>query len=224
MAIFSISTSAVELLIQNPESGMGYQVIRYEGEFVVIFNATIGITLPHLLSNELSATDLELFAGNPDNVAEAPIEQLQLFDRVDLAYSDFQRQFRFSGVPIRSSDIVGRPPPGMLASNRPYPFFRFCSYWRDKRVDPITGDFLPGTYATTYNDLPFVPSGYAAVGRYALPYRTSARWIFPLVTYDKPTLMGTATPNFGQAGGGVEVFFENRAHNAPGNSFMIDAG
>jgi len=203
---------------------MGYQVIRYQGEFVVIFNATIGITLPHLRSSEFSDTDFALFSGNPDQVEIAPMEQLEIFERVDLAFSDFQSQLRFAGVPMNSSEIVGRPPPDMLASKRPHPYFRFCSYWRDKRVDPATGDFLPGTYATTYNDLPFVPSGYAAVGRYALPNPAAARWIFPLVTYDKPGLMGTATPNFGQAGGGVEVFFDNRAHNAPSASFMIDAG
>jgi hypothetical protein len=37
-------------------------------------------------------------------------------------------------------------------------------------------------------------------------------------------MMGTATPNFGQAGGGVEVLFGNGAKNGPGLSFMIDAG
>ncbi len=83
---------------------------------------------------------------------------------------------------------------------------------------------MPGTYATTYSDFHLVPSGFAAVGRYALPNPASARFLFQITTYDRPTFMGTATPNFGQAGGGVEVFFQSQATNAPGASFMIDIG
>jgi len=70
----------------------------------------------------------------------------------------------------------------------------------------------------------FVPSRFAAVGRYALPNPASASYIFHIVTFDRPTLIGTATPNFGQAGGGVEVFFSTGATNRPGTSFQINVG
>jgi hypothetical protein len=44
-----------------------------------------------------------------------------------------------------------------------------------------------------------------------------------IISFDRPTRMGTATPNFGQAGDGVEVLFGNGAKNGSNLSFMIDA-
>ena len=44
-----------------------------------------------------------------------------------------------------------------------------------------------------------------------------------VISFDRPTRMGPATPNFGQAGDGVEVLFGNGAKNGSNLSFMIDA-
>ena len=52
----------------------------------------------------------------------------------------------------------------------------------------------------------FVPSGFAAAGRYNLPNPASSKYISPIVTYKKPNLMGTAAPNYGQAGGVWKCF------------------
>ncbi len=224
MAMLKLSNSTVELLIRQPESGMGYQVIAYRDEVFVVFNATVAIDLRQLLSGKFTDEDLVLFGGNPDHISDARLGELRLFDNVELAFSDFQPEFLVRDVPMRSSEIVRRPPSGLLRSKRPHSYFRFCSYWKDKRVDQSTGNYLPGTYATTFTDLPFAPSGFAAVGRYALPSPASARYVFPIVTFDKPDLMGTAAPNYGQAGGGVEVLFFKGARNAAGRSFMISAG
>jgi hypothetical protein len=57
-----------------------------------------------------------------------------------------------------------------------------------------------------------------------MPNPASAPFVFSILTFDRPTLMGAATPNFGQAGGGVEVLFNAGATNRPGVSFMINAG
>jgi hypothetical protein len=48
--------------------------------------------------------------------------------------------------------------------------------------------------------------------------------VFSILTFDRPTLMVAATPNFGQAGGGVEVLFNAGAAERPGVSFMINVG
>jgi hypothetical protein len=92
----------------------------------------------------------------------------------------------------------------------PMAYFRFSANKADPRVLP-NGDFIAGTYATTYNDLRMVPSGFAAVGRYALPSPLSARYMFMIMTNSVPQLVGTAVPNFGQSGGGVEVLFRSGA-------------
>jgi len=99
-------------------------------------------------------------------------------------------------------------------------FFRFSAAPVDPRV-LTNGDWTPGTYGTTLNDLRMVPSGFAAVGRYALPNPRSARYVFPIVTDSSPVQIGTVTPNFGQAGGGVEVLFPTGAKAMTGVSHRI---
>jgi len=96
-----------------------------------------------------------------------------------------------------------------LASNRK--FYRFSAYNPDRRVDPITGDFAAGTYATTDNDEPFVPSGFAAVGRYALPNNSPASYKYTITApAGEAVEYGTVAPAFGQAGGGVEALFNKK--------------
>ena len=68
-----------------------------------------------------------------------------------------------------------------------------------------------GTYVTTDTDTSQVPSGLAAVGRYALPNPTPAIYKFVLCPPSGTSIScGTVSPNFGQAGGGVEVLLNAR--------------
>jgi hypothetical protein len=99
-------------------------------------------------------------------------------------------------------------------------FFRFSAFARDRKV-AANGDFLPNTYATTLSDFPMAPSGAAAVGRYALPTRLPARYVFAVVPSPSPVLFGTVAPGFGQAGGGVEVLFPHGATQNAGQPFNI---
>jgi hypothetical protein len=101
-------------------------------------------------------------------------------------------------------------------------FYRFSAFPNDKRVDPGSGHFAPGTYAAPYSEIPLVPSGYAAVGRYALPSVFPCRHVFRNLPDDKTVLeIGAVQPNFGQAGGGVEVLFPHGAVNHPGKGHEI---
>jgi hypothetical protein len=94
-------------------------------------------------------------------------------------------------------------------------FHRFSAYSPDKRVDPWTGDFLAGTYATTDSDFALVPSGLAAVGRFALPNILPASYHYQIeAPVGTPVTSGTVAPAFGQAGGGVEALFASAVVNA----------
>ena len=96
----------------------------------------------------------------------------------------------------------------------PRAFHRYSAFKNDRRINSLTGDFLPGTYATTESEVPFVPTGFVAVGRFALPNTLPASYRYTLLapagTY---TLFGTVAPAFGQSGGGVEAFFQNAVVN-----------
>jgi hypothetical protein len=63
-----------------------------------------------------------------------------------------------------------------------------------------------GTYLTTDRDRQYANTGFAVVGRYALPIPIPASNVFEYELPSGTTLaIGTVLPNYGQAGGGVEI-------------------
>jgi hypothetical protein len=99
-----------------------------------------------------------------------------------------------------------------LTSNRF--FHRFSAFCPDRRVNPSTGSFVAGTFATPESEIPFIPTGFAAVGRLALPNNLPASYHYVIEAPSGTTVdFGTVAPAFGQAGGGVEAYFTNAVTN-----------
>jgi hypothetical protein len=94
-------------------------------------------------------------------------------------------------------------------------FYR-CEHWAmSRRVRHATNDILAGTYGFPASELPFVPTGFAAVGRYALPDLPPACRRYQISPPPGYTLQcGACVPLYGQAGGGVEVMFPKTFPNA----------
>jgi hypothetical protein len=91
-------------------------------------------------------------------------------------------------------------------------FHRFSASPKDGRVHENTGELAAGSYATTETDKPLAPSGFAVVGRYALPNVQPASFCYSIEPVaDTEIWIGTVAPAYGQSGGGVEVFFPNGA-------------
>lgn len=221
MPIFFASLRTQQLLLDLPESGLGFQIVRYRGLLVAI-NASVLVPLDELREGRASADELATLLAN----AATDSNRHGLFDfetTFALAFSQLDPTYWDVESGLRRPEMSASPPENVISPRRPYSYYRFSSTPTDRRIAP-DGSFLPGTYATTYADLHFVPSGYAAVGRYAIPNPASARFVSQILTWDRPTKMGTVTPNFGQAGGGVEVLFSAGARNSPRHSFIIDAG
>jgi hypothetical protein len=90
----------------------------------------------------------------------------------------------------------------------------------------VTGDFLPGTYAAPASEVPFVQTGFVAVGRFALPVNLPASHHYEIVAPAGTHVdFGTVAPAFGQSGGGVEAYFAGAVTNAqspPVYSLMPD--
>jgi len=221
--LFRVSDSASERLVGQPESGLGYQLVQYRREKgpLVVFNASTAIPLSELRERKFSEEDYDLLSGNPE--MPGSFESLSMDDDYTVVFSQLDPSMRRDSFGLSFTETPVAPSEMAIPSNRPRSYYRYNAYYKDRRIT-WKGDFVAGTYATTYADMHFVPSGFAAVGRYALPNPASARYIFTLVTFDRPTLMGTAAPNFGQSGGGVEVLFAAGANNRPGTSFPIDVG
>jgi hypothetical protein len=102
---------------------------------------------------------------------------------------------------------LGSLPPYTYYSKPGDVFIRLSAFDADRRI-LADGSVREGTYATTLNDMKVTPSGAAAVGRYALPDRLPAVYVYRIIPPPKtPIYFGTVTPNYGLCGGGVEVYF-----------------
>ena len=83
-------------------------------------------------------------------------------------------------------------------------FYRCLSSATDHRY--IAGSLTAGTYLTTSLDHGYANSGFATVGRYALPLPLPASQVHQYELKAGTSIkVGTVAPMFGQAGGGVEI-------------------
>ena len=220
MKVLRLDSNQTRSLLDQPESGMGFQIVEVpiaysrNGEAWIAFNAELAIAFDN--PNDVldwtvirNAGDLEWLRGQ----AELP----------GSLYGAPQVIVSRAGGSV-SAHVYGRlrglaPTPlslikaSVTAAGARYT--RFSAFSLDKRVDPATGDFLPGTYATTLTDEPMAPSGFAAVGRYALPNIMPSKFLHSLTSHaGAPVRSGTVAPAYGQSGGGVEVFFPAGVRNS----------
>jgi hypothetical protein len=94
-------------------------------------------------------------------------------------------------------------------------FYRYSAFNPDKRVDPKTGSFFAGTYGAPASEVPFVPTGFVALGRFALPNTLPASYRYEIEAPTGTNIdFGTVAPAFGKAGGGVEAYFAKAVTNA----------
>ena len=222
MTMWNLGENAINQLVDLPETGMGFQFIeaRIMGSYknLLVLNAehafdlsaiefSPGVSPYEIMRNglrvleEMRRTESTMFS------APAPSDFKLLNCRVSVTGNNVSGGI--APVIVQSSTLVKKE---KLASNRK--FFRFSAYNPDRRVDLITGDFAAGTYATTDNDEPFVPSGFAAVGRYALPNNSPASYKYTIIApAGEDVEYGTVAPAFGQSGGGVEALFNKKVKN-----------
>lgn len=223
MKIWNLSSPAIESLLALPKTGMGFQFVEAIcwGTLrpFIVFNSDLAVDISPLQLD--IGGDPAVILSNGSRIVEA----LKGY-RVTILSAPQPHSFRLIGSRIdeasetafskdmlaqvaQSSSLVKRM---TLAQNRT--FHRFSAFYPDKRVNPKTGNFAAGTYVTPDSEVPFVPSGFAAVGRFALPNYLPASYHY---TIEAPTgtavAFGTVAPAFGQAGGGVEAYFPDTVVN-----------
>lgn len=222
MTMWNLGENAIDQLIDLPETGMGFQFI--EARIMGSYRYLLVLNAEHAF--DLSAIELSPEAS-PYEIMRNGLRVLEEMRRTEStmfsapAPSDFK--LLNCRVSVTGNSVLGGTAPVIaqsstlvkketLANNRK--FYRFSAYNPDRRVDPTTGDFAAGTYATTDNDEPFVPSGLAAVGRYALPNNSPASHKYTIIApAGEDVEYGTVAPAFGQAGGGVEALFNKKVRN-----------
>ncbi len=215
MPIYRVSDDDENRFAAQPETGMGFQVIRVGGaRFVVLANL---IVVRAESPEEFQQGLLSLAEAAAGEIEEVRLDSFRLGGTLETIESRLQSLPQYGQPPLfpKTALVVERK------SAEPQAFVRYSARRRDPRVDPKTGSYKPGTYAVPWSEIPLVPSGFAAVGRYALPNPFAARRLYPIITSSTPQLIGAAAPNYGQAGGGVEVLFPQGATALYGQPHVI---
>lgn len=197
-----------------PEAGMGYYVAEgsLEGEgnqFFVVTEAVDGefFAIPMKHPKFFSYEDFNLLELSAEKVRLPWVENL--VENVEPHTVAFNTSSHLSNFSLNTGYIpaVGAVP--LLAMDTLTQTTNFYRYLRspiDFRFDTQKQELSAGTYLTTVSDQAYANTGFAAVGRYALPIPVPAIHVFLYQLPPGTTLrVGTALPNFGQAGGGVEV-------------------
>ncbi len=220
MAVIGLNREVTAALLALPETGAGFQLIsarlRNSRRDFLVLNADRALELsdiPELIDpRSLILINLwisEALNSSPLFILSPSLSEIELLTtRVhDL----------FGAANSFSSSVALAPASSLVKStvlSHPRRFHRFSAFHPDKRVDPTTGDFSSGTYACPDSELPFVPTGFAAVGRFALPSPLPASNHYVIeAAIGTPVQFGTVGPAFGQSGGGVEALFTAGATN-----------
>jgi hypothetical protein len=190
-------------LSEIPETGMGYFIVRgslghREREQIHIIGGDF-IVVPLSHPEYFSLADLLEGQPMPEEIG------------------DVQSMGEMRPASLTDEDVS--LPPGYFPDRGPWGafeligtstlkndinFYRFTGAPNDPRY--VGGSLRQDTYLTTTNDQGYANTGFAAVGRYALPLPVPAYQVHIYTLHKGTTLwVGTAVPKYGQAGGGVEV-------------------
>ncbi|MEK7677865.1 MAG: hypothetical protein AAB676_18710 [Verrucomicrobiota bacterium] len=195
------------LLLKQPESGMGYQVVEvttkedkkkrgvvYNAELLLFEEEPRQVMLASAYDSLLERAENSLFAVKDIRVIPKLAQQS--------AFAALRETGTVYGTKSKSAEEapVAHTKAGEV-------FKRFSAYEKDHRVTP-NGGLLPGSCATTEEDAKNVKTGKEAAARYALPNPKPAVYIFTVKPpKDTDVQRGTVQPANDQAGGGVEVIF-----------------
>jgi hypothetical protein len=223
--MWNLNEGAIRSLVDLPETGMGFQLV----EAVVL-----GITKPLLVLNAERAIDIaEIGLELGDDPSVILRNGLRIIDTMNsgivqtMFAAPQPHSFKLLGSRISVPQIANPAAGGVLMVALPSSlvkhvslpanrvFHRFSAFNPDRRVDPTSGSLLPGTYVAPESEIPFVPTGFTAVGRFALPNNLPASHHYVIeVPAGTSVDFGTVAPAFGQAGGGVEAYLKNAVTNA----------
>ncbi len=220
--LVAIDDASASSLLLLPESGMGFQLLELAFDRdstptpYFVLNASIALRAKDSddLVTSFKSLQGRIGSGNQGHSWHSIVKTFSRRLRINSGGKSSISLLASRLLPELSesprwSKMVGEQSLIAIPSTaNPTIYYRYSAFIGDLRIDSTTGGFLPGTYATTFADSALVPSGFAAVGRYALPSPLPASFVYPLLTTEVPTQVGTVVPNFGQAGGGVEVCFQ----------------
>jgi len=201
-SLMMIDSATMAQLHAGPSAGLNFHIVDSPNGPVVVFQSGEAMPLFHhadcfCLSDCLMATIMPKTKAMPH--AMPMVKNYSGRHNAMMALSHANISPSYMGA-VGASPLIG-----MSTLEKDTVFYRFISSETDFRYkdDMLSAE----TYITTANDAVHVNTGFSVVARFALPLPLPANH---RIEYKIPKgtkiQVGTVAPNFGQAGGGVEIF------------------
>jgi len=220
--IYKIYEQDADTLLEQPETGMGYQIVRATQynrtsyKRLVVYNTRLAIDL----DNDFSVNRNKIITEGYKVMLSKATELMLETDSIKvIPHSELKESVEFSGVKKilfkRHTGTTGATDSQKENASGSENFVRLSAFEDDRRIDVINKRLKPGSFTTTEVDYKAcVSSNDDPVDRYALPNNDKIEWAF----YIRPKLndqlqRGVVQPAFGHAGGGIEAYFENGTSN-----------
>lgn len=203
---FRLSRSQEIDLLNQPETGMGYQVVEatkawnYSREKFLVLNSEVVIEM-----NGFEDDLIRLIFSQGILSFKSRAELITLNAMKVLS----EKQFRSQVSEPKDEKEKGAIDNAVEFANGEEIFVRLSAFDDDKRIDKINKCLRPGSFTTTEDD--YMVCKYMdenPVERYALPNNDEIKFAFYIKPIKSDTLQkGRVQPANGKSGGGKEVYF-----------------
>lgn len=204
---FKLSRSQEIDLLNQPETGMGYQIVEahkagtYLREKFVVLNSEIAIEINGYEDGHIRTVKNE---GILSIKASAKLITLNSINVLN------ENQFRNQANDSKDKSENGAIDNSVESANGNEMFVRLSAFDDDKRIDKINNCLRSGSFTTTEDD--YIICKYIEddpVERYALPNNDEIKFAFYIQPVKSDTLQrGRVQPANGKRGGGKEAYFE----------------
>ena len=204
---FKLSRSQEIELLNQPETGMGYQIVEatidenYSREKFLILNSEVVIEMNGV---EDYLTRIVINEGIFSIKAKANLITLKSIKVLN------EKQFPNQVNESKNEKEKGALDNPVENANGEEIFVRLSAFDDDKRIDKINNCLRPGSFTTTEDD--YILCKYIEddpVERYSLPNNDEIKFAFYIQPVKSDTLQrGRVQPANGKRGGGKEAYFE----------------
>jgi hypothetical protein len=228
MRIFRIGKNDQEQFGELPEVAMDMNFGQSGGDFYLVLTCAIAILLDEntfaesdgslfersklmqgISGQERTENFLSWFNGLSPLRSVTPATPAQAWSSFWRAMSPVTPVSPLPPTPPRPPVIYGHLP--FKATTLPETvIYRWESYPTSRRINRTANPptIAQDTYAAPASEVPFAPTGFGAVARFALPTLLPACYRYELQPVaGTPIECGASVPLYGQSGGGVEVKF-----------------
>lgn len=205
--IYAFSKEQEDYFLNNPETGMGYQVIEatragtYLSNKYIILNSQIAIDFDTNVGLNIKKIINEGLLSIKMSAAKSHFSNIKVLS---------EKEFRATvNEPTTNKGGAIDSEPGK--ANGTDVFVRLSAFKDDKRIDTMNNCLRPGSFTTTKKDYENCKSAKEnPIERYALPSDDEIKWTFLIIPKQGDILQkGIVQEAYGKKGGGEEAFFKN---------------